>query len=279
MTTGATLRRLGLRLLLAALAGALLATIAQAQSLALAGRSTTLTETRAALLASPEVRTVTLFDTVYGRTMTYRAIPMAPMLRRLAVTVDDYVQARATDAFSVAIPARLLAFDDPARAEAFLAIEPPDSPWPPLPGKAYSAGPFAIVWKLGPSITVSSEYWAYRLAALTVTDSPTRRWPVLAVGEDVPADSPIRAGLDAFVAVCMACHRFKGAGEGTQGPDLGQPTNPVDVFKPGALRQLIRDPAAVRHWPGQNMPGFGPDSLSDAQLDAIIAWLSYKARR
>lgn len=193
--------------------------------------------------------------------------------------MDDYVQARATDAFSVAIPARLLAFDDPARAEAFLAIEEPGAPWPAIPGKPYSAGPFAIVWKLARGVTISSEYWAYRLAALTITDSPTRRWPALAVGPEVPPDSPVRAGLDAFVAVCMACHRFDGAGEGEQGPDLGRPTNPVDVFRPAALRQLIRDPASVRHWPGGKMPGFGPDSLSDADLDAIIAWLGYKARR
>ena len=272
-------RQLRLLLLIPLLATALLATAAPAQDLALVGRTASLAQSRTALLASPETRTITLFDPVYGRTMTYRAIPMATLLRRLAVTADDYVQARATDAFSVAIPARLLAFDDPARAEAFLAIEQADAPWPVIPGKAYSAGPFAIVWKLGPSITVSSEFWAYRLAALTVTDSPTKRWPVLAVGEKVPADSPIRAGLDAFVSVCMACHRFKGAGEGDQGPDLGQPMNPVDVFQPAALRQLIRDPAAVRHWPGQKMPGFGPDPLSDRDLDAIIAWLTYKARR
>lgn len=273
MMLAAAVRRLGLGLLLCGL----LATSLQAQSLALAGRKASLSETRAALLASPETRTVTLFDQVYGRTMSYRAIPVSNLLRRLDVAIEDYVQATATDAFSVSIPARLLVFDDPARAEAFLAIEEAEAPWPAIPGRPYSAGPFAIVWKLGPSVTVSSEYWAYRLAALGITDSPTQRWPVLAVGSEVPADSPIRAGLDAFVSVCMACHRFDGAGEGTQGPDLGRPMNSVDVFRPTALRKLIRDPASVRDWPERRMPGFGPDSLSDADLDGIIAWLTYKA--
>ena len=75
----------------------------------------------------------------------------------------------------------------------------------------------------------------------------------------------------------MACHRFDGAGEGEQGPDLGRPTNPVDTFRPAALRRLVRDPASVRDWPDRKMPAFGPDSLSDADLDAIIAWLTYKA--
>ena len=166
-----SLRRLALALVLSVAA----ALSAHAQDLALAGRKTTLVESRATLLASPEARDVELFDPVYGRTATYRAIPMATLLRRLDITVDDYVQARATDDFSIAIPAHLLAFGDPARMQAFLAIEDPAAPWPKIPGKPYSAGPFAIVWKLGPSVTVSSEYWAYRLAALGVTDSPVRR--------------------------------------------------------------------------------------------------------
>lgn len=268
-----TVVKLALAVLLSVLAGL----AAHAQDLALAGRTTRLVEARAALLASPELRTVELFDPVYGRRMTYRAIPMATLLRRLAVTIDDYVQARATDDFSVSIPAHLLAFADPGRLEAFLAIEDPAAPWPTLPGKSYSAGPFAIVWKLGPSMTISSEYWAYRLAALTVTDSPAKRWPTLAVGSEVPTDSPIRAGLDAYISYCMACHRFEGAGEGAQGPDLGHPNNPVEVFRIPALRQLIRNSASVRKWPDQKMPAFGPDVLSDADLDAILAWLDYKA--
>lgn len=268
-----SLRRLALGLVLCVVAALPL----RAQDLALAGRKASLVESRAALLASPDTRTLEVIDPVYGRAMTYRAIPMATLLRRLDVTVDDYVQARATDDFSVAIPAHLLAFADPGRLEAFLAIEDPAAPWPKIPGKAYSAGPFAIVWKLGPQVTVSSEYWAYRLAGLGVTDSPMRRWPVLAVGSEVPADSPIRTGLDAFIAVCMACHKFEGAGEGTQGPDLGKPMNAAEIFRPTALRQLVRNPTSVRNWPDQKMPAFGRDALSDADLDGIIAWLTYKA--
>ena len=86
-------------------------------------------------------------------------------------------------------------------------------------------------------------------------------------------------GFDRFVAVCMACHRFKGEGEGTQGPDLATPMNPVDYFKPEALRKFLRDPASVRHWPDQKMPAFPQDALSDTAIDAIVAWLSYKAKR
>ena len=83
--------------------------------------------------------------------------------------------------------------------------------------------------------------------------------------------------LDRFVAVCMACHRFAGAGEGTQGPDLAQPMNPLDYFQPAALRKLLRDPKSVRDWPEQKMPAFSEESLSDTDIDAIVAWLAYKA--
>ncbi|MFZ5782163.1 MAG: c-type cytochrome [Pseudomonadota bacterium] len=253
--------------------------LAQQAGLTVAGRDTKRLDTRQALLALPGVRNLTIPDPVYRRTMTYRAVPLTAILKGVAIDADDYVQARATDDFSVAIPARLLLFDDPARAEAFLAIEDAAAPWPRIPGKPYSAGPFYIVWKLAPSVSVSSEYWAYRLAALAVTDSPTKRWPVLAVGPEIGPDDPIRMGLDRFVSVCMACHRFDGAGEGEQGPDLARPMNPVDYFQLPALKKLIRDPASVRQWADQKMPGFDAATLSDRDIDAIVAWLSYKARR
>ncbi|WP_139374184.1 cytochrome c [Enhydrobacter aerosaccus] len=254
---------------------------AQAQTLTLADRQASKTFALQVLLADPAVRQVTIAeDPVYHRSMTYRAIPMADFLKGLTIGDDDYVQARAVDNFSVSIPARLLKGGAGSDARAYLAIDDPASPWPPLPGKAdgKSAGPFSIVWQIGGKADVSSEYWAYQLVALTVTDSPFKRWPGLAVADSVPAADPIRRGLDRFVVVCMACHRFGGAGEADQGPDLAVPMNPVDYFKPEALRKLLRDPASVRTWPEQKMPAFGPDTLPDDDIDAIVAWLAYKAR-
>lgn len=261
----------------------LLASPAHSQSptLTIAGRDATQALSRQALLALSSVQDVTVADPVYRRTMTYRAIPMAVLLKDAKVGVDDYVQARAIDDFSIGIPGKLLVGENPAAVEAFLAVEDPAAPWPAIPGKAdkAGAGPFYIVWRLKPPATVSSEYWAYRLAALAVTDSPAKRWPGLAVGGDVPAGDPIRTGLDRFVSLCIACHRFNGAGEGNQGPDLGQPMNPVDYLQIPALKKMIRSPASVRKWPDQKMPGFDEAALSDSDLDAIVAWLAYKARQ
>ncbi len=245
-----------------------------AQSLEVADRGTTKTFTAAQLLTDKAARSIVIADPVYKRTMTYRVIAMADLLRDLKVGSDDYVQARAVDNFSVAIPAALL------KAGAFLAIETAAAPWPKLPGGSNAtAGPFYIVWQRRPGIDISSEYWAYHLAALTVTDSPAKRWPDLAVGVDIPATDRIHRGLDRFVAVCMACHRFAGAGEGMQGPDLARPMNPVDYFQPEALRKFLRDPKSVRDWPEQKMPAFSEEMLSAADIDAIVAWLAYKAPR
>ena len=54
--------------------------------------------------------------------------------------------------------------------------------------------------------------------------------------------------------------------------------NPVQYFQVAALKKLIRDPASVRHWPDMKMPGFDQSRLSDSDLDAIVAWLAYKAQ-
>lgn len=48
-------------------------------------------------------------------------------------------------------------------------------------------------------------------------------------------------------------------------------------FTEADLRALIRDPAAVRHWPAQQMPGFNESALSDSDLNAVIAYLNYLA--
>ena len=254
--------------------------IAQSPTLTIAGAKSSRTYTQQDLLANPAIRTVTVTDPVYRRPMTYRAIPLPELLKGTGIGADDYLQARAIDNFSVSIPGSLANASSP-QIEGFLAVETPAAPWPPIPGKPdkASAGPFYIVWRLVPPARVSSEYWAYRLAALAVTESPLKRWPGLAVGADVPAGDPIRIGLDRFVALCMACHRFNGEGEGDQGPDLGRPMNVTQYFQIPALKKLIRDPASVRRWPDQKMPGFDRAALSDSDLDAIVDWLAYKAKQ
>jgi mono/diheme cytochrome c family protein len=268
-----------MRALLASIALLAFAAPAAAETLTLADRRGHKEFTTDELLANPAAVTFTIEkDPVFRQTMTYRAIPVGVLLKGLTIDGDDYVQARAIDDFSIGVPARLLVEGSAGGVEAFLAIEDPRKLWPQVPGKTASAGPFMLVWRAKNPRDVSSEYWAYSLAGLSVTDSPMKRWPVLAVAAGVPANDPVRRGLDKFVQVCIACHHFKGAGEGDQGPDLGQPMNPVDYFQVPALKKLLRDPTSVRTWTDRKMPEFAPDTLSDGDIDDIVAWLAYKAR-
>jgi mono/diheme cytochrome c family protein len=47
----------------------------------------------------------------------------------------------------------------------------------------------------------------------------------------------------------------------------------TDYITEQGLRALVRDPKSVRTWPQQQMPAFPLTILSDAQLEALIAYL------
>jgi cytochrome c1 len=50
-------------------------------------------------------------------------------------------------------------------------------------------------------------------------------------------------------------------------------------FTEAGLRALIRNPAAVRDWPAQQMPAFDAAALADSAIDAVIAYLRYLTTR
>jgi mono/diheme cytochrome c family protein len=232
--------------------------------------------TAAELLARSDVRTLTVNDAAYQRRMTYRAVPLLALLPPLNDRFDT-LEARAIDGFAAQLPMALLRRATKGGAVPWLAVEPPDHPWPALPGKHITAGPFYLVWENPERSGVSQEQWPYALAELTGVESPAHRWPQLRLSEAVPADAPARRGQQVFATMCLACHRLDGGGTGTMGPDLGRPMSPTQYFTGPGLRALIRDPKSVRTWPEQHMPGFDEATLSEADLDALIAYLRAKA--
>ncbi|PWC32548.1 cytochrome c [Azospirillum sp. TSO35-2] len=235
---------------------------------------------RDALLARPDAVTVDIpADVAYGRPMRYRAVPLASLLGTDAFPPDSVLEGVASDGFTAQLPPELCLRTGPDGAVAFLAVEPAGQPWPNLPGKAVSAGPFYLVWVRPEASGVRSEQWPYQLARIVSSDDPLKRWPQLAVDAALPADSGIRAGQAVFVTQCMACHTLGGAGSATLGPDLNRPMNPTEYLTPAGLRRLIRDPRSVRTWPSQQMPGFDPAMLSDADLDRVVAYLGHMAGR
>lgn len=235
--------------------------------------------TRQTLLARTDAADIHVpRDIAYGKPMTFRAVPFADLLGD-GLPADGVLETRAADGFAAQLPLDLVRRRTPAGAVPWLAIEDPAHPWPKLPGKQVSAGPFYLVW-LGPDASsVRGEQWPYQIVRITIESSPLARWPSLAVDAAPPANDPARAGQRLFVTQCLACHRLDGAGSSHAGPDLNTPMNPVDYFQPAALRRYIRNPASVRDWPGRSMPAFPPDQLSDRELDQIVAYLAYMARR
>ncbi|MEZ5465491.1 MAG: cytochrome c [Lysobacteraceae bacterium] len=224
------------------------------------------------LLAHPEAREIAVGDDVaYRRDMRFRAIPMTSLLSGIERDHYDRLEAVALDGFVAQIPLSLLLDDRPGAPQAWLAVEPLDARWPTLSGKSVSAGPFYVVWM--PADGIGGELWPYQVAELKAVASPAKRWPQLSPDASLPADSSVWRGAEVFTMQCIACHKLNGGGASDIGPDLNQPHNPYEYFQSDALRQLIRDPRALRHWPEQRMPAFPVSSLSDSDLDALLAYL------
>ena len=90
---------------------------------------------------------------------------------------------RATDGFVSQIPMALVAKGGAGGSVAWIAVEDPAAPWPSLPGKDVSAGPFYLVWEHPERSDVGSEQWPYQVASLTGVESPAHRWPQMAVDD------------------------------------------------------------------------------------------------
>ena len=144
------------------------------------------------LLRRPDAVELTIpADVSYGRQrMKYRAVPLLPLLG--AGPAFDTLEARAADGFVSQVPIALVEKGARGGAKAWIAIEDSVAPWPALPGKTESAGPFYLVWENPERSDISSEQWPYQLASLTAVESPAHRWPQLVVDASLPADAPAR---------------------------------------------------------------------------------------
>jgi len=236
--------------------------------------------TRGELLMRPDATTVEVArDVTYRVPMAYRAVPVASLLKGMTLPPDSVIEAVALNGFIAQLPPDLLLNTDESKAVAWLAIEPADHPWPPIPQKDVSAGPFYIVWTGAEVGSIRSEQWPYQMANLVSQLSPASRWPALAVNSALPPTDPVRAGQALFVVQCLTCHKLNGAGAANVGPDLNLPQNPTEYLTSQGLHDLIRNPRAVRTWPAQAMPGFPPDYLSDREIGLVVAYLKHMAGR
>ena len=234
--------------------------------------------TTAGLLGLPVATTVTVTgDPAYKRSMTFRAVPVAALLEGMAA--DGSVRFAAADGYATTLPAAPL-LERTGPTIAYLAVEPADAPWPPLKaGVAKSAGPFYLVWTHPAKVTVDAGQWPYQITRIDAVDPLAKRFPMIEPAAKLAPNDPIRKGFAAFQRLCMNCHTLNGGGDATLGPDLNIPYNPTEYLRPDALRRLIRDPQALRRWPGSRMSGFDHQTLPDRDLAELIAYLRHMAER
>ncbi|MEO8777796.1 MAG: cytochrome c [Rhodanobacter sp.] len=230
----------------------------------------------ATLLARHDVQVIRVpADVAFKRSMQYRAVPLADLLR--GITAADHLQFVGTDGFAAEIPADLIL--NKRGSEAWLAIEEPARPWPELPDQHGSAGPFYVVWTQPQAARIGPEQWPYQLATIRKLDSIATRFPALLPDPALPPGSQVRRGLAVFQRTCFACHTLNCEGDARLGPDLNIPHNPTEYLRPDLLRAYIRDPQSLRRWPQAKMPGFSPQALSDADLDALLDYLRHMTGR
>ena len=229
--------------------------------------------TTSQLLSRPDVIALAGTGDIYRHRVVYRALPLSAILGDRRDSRSDTVEATARDGFASEIPFELVARATSGGSVAYIAVEDPAHPWPSLPNKTETAGPFYLIWDHPERSGITREQSPYQLSSLSFTESPVHRWTQLALPVNIPIDAAARHGLDVFVTQCLPCHRLNGGGGSDTGPDLGRPMNPTQYLTDAGLRAIIRNPKGVRTWPGQQMIGFSTQILPDADLDALVAYL------
>lgn len=230
----------------------------------------------AELLKHPDAQTVQIVDDVsYKRTMTYRAVPLAVLLPGLKSA--NHLQAVALDGFAAELAAAPLLEKNGARA--WLAVEDPAHPWPPLAQGKPSAGPFYLVWTNPQAGHISPEQWPFQVSKLKQLQTVGERFPALLPDPKPAANDPINQGFALFQKNCLACHRLNGGGDAQMGPDLNVPYNPTEYFSGDFLKRYIRDPQSLRQWPQAKMPAFTASVLPDNELDLLVGYLRHMAGR
>lgn len=228
------------------------------------------------LLKHPQLQTLTINNDVsYKKDMTYQAVPLAALLT--GVKPEDHLQAVALDGFAAELAAAPLLNKDGARA--WLAIEDPARPWPPLSAGKHSAGPFYLVWTDPQAGNISPEQWPFEVASIKLMAPVAQRFPALLPDPALKADDPVNKGFALFQKNCLACHRLNGAGDAQFGPDLNIPYSPTEYFGADYLKRYIRDPQSLRQWPQAKMPGFSAQVLPDVDLEMLVGYLKHMAGR
>lgn len=219
----------------------------------------------AELVRSIAPETVTMSDPYYGKTKTFRAIPLTAVLTRafgaLTGLEGRELVLRASDGY--AVPMTL------ARATeggAYLAFRDVDVPaWEPIGPQRANPGPIYLVWAGPEQQRLETHPRPWQLASVEATRFEAVYPHVVPTG--APASSPEMRGLELWKRTCLACHAINREG-GRVGPELNVPQNIFEYRPEEQVRAYIKNPRVFRYG---NMPSH--EHLSDGDLDALVAYL------
>lgn len=240
----------------------------------------TRTFTRAQLLAMAQVQNLSVErDPAYPkRKIVYRAVPLALLFDGVKLQDSNTLLFKCRDGFSAPISVPRVLNRDPEKSRAFLAIEPPSTPWPELKG-GKTAGPFYVVWENPLASNVGTEEWPFQIMAFEVKPSLEQQFPATVPDLKLSEIDPVRRGYLAFQKTCFACHTLNGEGASHLGPDLNLPMNPTEYFKPGIIEKLVRNPQSLRRWPESKMSALSREAISDRDLENVVAYLKHMSHR
>ena len=215
-----------------------------------------------------------------GKKTSYQAVPLLPLFDSLGVSKESIIQFHCLDGFSAALEGELLLNQDPKFSIPYLAIEPTGKKWDALKaGDPATPGPFYIIWSNPKASGIGQEQWPYQLSSLEIKKSPRELYPAIFPDKNLSATDPVNLGLKVFQKNCFSCHTLNLQGESKMGPDLNVPMNIFEYLTATAIRMQIRDPQQLKHWPEAKMKGFSKDALSDSDLENLLVYIQYMAKK
>jgi mono/diheme cytochrome c family protein len=214
--------------------------------------------------------TVTAFDPYYGKTKTFRALPLIEVLKKGfdgegELATQEYVF-RAKDGYAAPFRGELA-----TEAGGYLAFEDTEVPgWEPIGPQKASPGPFYLVWRKPEQASLESHPRPWQLATIEMA-----RFDAIYphTSPAAPEGSPAARGYAIFREQCVRCHAINREG-GRVGPDLNVPQNVLEYRPEEQVRAYIKNPLAFRYG---NMPAH--PTLTESDLDALVAYLSAMKER
>jgi mono/diheme cytochrome c family protein len=232
------------------------------------------------LLAACEPAVVGVDDPYYGRAKRFHAVPLDCVFEQglgARPAARDNVFLRAEDGYTRPAAGALLASEGAwlAFADADVSTGVPGAGdfapgWEPIDRRQVEPAPFYLIWSGAGRNDPHRHPWPYQLVQIEV--APLARLFPHVVPPRAEPGSAVATGFAIFRSQCIACHAINGEG-GKVGPDLNIPRSIVEYRPVEQIKAYIRNPQSFRY---TTMPAH--ESLSDAELDAVIAYFRAMSR-